>query len=68
MQLLPFYMRKNIYIYAFPKQVINKSSYLTLPGEVCRAWRAISPFRGCFALEDKIIKSPLLRMDGELVH
>ena len=58
MQLLPFYMRKNIYISAFPKQVINKSSYLPLPGEVCRAWRAIRPLEAVLLWKIKSSKVP----------
>ena len=46
---------------------MNKSSYLPAPDEVCQSRQACyQTFDGCFALEDKIKKSPLLRMDGEL--
>ena len=66
MQFLPLYVTKN-YIDPFPKLVINKSSYLPAPDEVCQSRLACyQTFDGCFALEDKIKKSPLLRMDDEL--
>ena len=66
MQFLPLYVTKN-YIDPFPKRVINKSSYLPSPGEVCQSRLArYQTFEGSFALKDKIKKSPLLRTEGEL--
>ena len=66
MQFLPLYVTKN-YVDSFPKLVINKSSYLPAPDEVCQSRLVCyQTFDGCFALEDKIKKSSLLRMDGEL--
>ena len=66
MQFLPLYVTKK-YIDPFPKLVINKSSYLPAPDEVCQSRLACyQTLDGCFALEDKIKKSLLLRMDGEL--
>ena len=66
MQFLPLCVTKN-YIDPFPKLVINKSSYLPAPGEVCHSRLArYQTFEGSFALEDKIKKSPLLNTDGEL--
>ena len=66
MQFLPLYVTKN-YIDPFPKRVINKSSYLPSPDEVCQSRLArYQTFEGSFTLEDKIKKSPLLRTDGEL--
>ena len=57
MQFLPLYVTKN-YIDPFPKLVINKSSYLPAPDEVCQSRLACyQTFDGCFALEDKIKKS-----------
>ena len=64
--------KKNIYIYIYiypiPKLVIKQVKlYLPAPGEVCQSRLACYQiFKGCFALEDKIKKSPLLRVDGEL--